>query len=106
MVERYPDNITITSYPGAVQDGSGDWTIPTGETVFKSECRFQPAGANNVIKGANGDEITYSFTVFMPSTDSEFEFGDTATGSIHDGSKFTGEVKGHHNRQTHTKVWV
>lgn len=106
MVNRYPDTITITSFPQAVQDGSGHFSIPTGESVFNSECRFQPAGANNVIRGDDGDEITYSHKVYMPPTDSTFEFGDTATGTIHDGSTFNGKVKGHHNRQTHTIVWV
>jgi len=105
MVERYPDHITVTSYSDATQGTGRNWSIPTGETTFATGCRFQPAGANNVISGNNGDEITYSYKVFLRKTTSDFEFGDSVTG-VCGGRSFSGKIKGHHNRQTHSVIWV
>jgi hypothetical protein len=105
VVERWPDHITISSNPDPVQATGGNWVMPTGVTTFASDCRFQPAGENNVIRGKDGDEITYDYRVYLPKTTEEFEFGDSATG-VCENRSFEGTVKGHHNRQTYTIVWV
>lgn len=106
MVKRYPDHITLTKNIEPTQNATGDWVEGSGTAdSLSSVCRFQPAGANNVIRGQDGVDVRYDYKVFLPSTSFLTEYGDIVTG-LYSGNAINGTVKGHHNRQTHTVLWV
>lgn len=105
-MKRYPDSITITQTPEPVQDADGNFSIPEGAETFTSDCRFRPAGANNTVTGDDGETVAYSYKVYMPVADEQFNFGDSISGTTHSGFAITGKVKRHYNRQKHSEVWV
>ena len=105
-MERYPDSIIITLYGDPEQDSDGNYGAPPVSATHSSDCRFQPAGRANIIKGDDGEEIAFSYLVFMPLVESRFNFGDAIEGQHHSGYTITGKIKRHHNTQHHTKLWV
>lgn len=104
---QYPDTIEITKDPEFTQDEeTGNFESGEANTPFTSECRAEPAGSNPVIKGANGDDIMYSWIVYMPKTSEVFEFGDAVKVTKADGSEFIGNVKRQYNGQFNSRLWV
>ena len=105
MVTRYPHTITITVTPTLVSDGSGNLSGATG-TDYSYSCRVEPAGNNGIIRGENGDEIIYTWVVYMAATTMEFTPGDAVEITLANGSQYNGHIKRQSNGQLNTRLWV
>lgn len=106
MVTQYPHNITISRLPEYTQGEDGNFATEDSPVTFASECRAEPAGANPVIKGVDGEDVTYSWIVYMPMTAQEFQFGDPVEITLINGSKYASTLKRQSNGQFNTRLWV
>lgn len=107
MVKQYPDIIQIVTDSDYEQDVNGNFVPIAGSgSTFTSSCRAQPAGDNPVIKGDDGNDLVYSWVIYMPKTSAELEFGANVTLTRHDGIVFTGSLKRQYNGQLNSRLWV
>lgn len=65
MISQYPHTIEITGPITSHQDTFGNW-INDAQQDITLACRFEPAGANGLIPGADGTLINYNWVVYMP----------------------------------------
>lgn len=65
---------SVTS--GAKQDSNGDW-IPgtTTTTTYELPCRVEPNGSGKVLKSNDGQDIYYSWTVYLDKIPAELVSG-------------------------------
>lgn len=108
MITQYPHSVTVTTIAPSTQDGVGDYQ-PTGvaaTTIGPLECRAEPAGSNPLLKGPDGDDLTYDWIVYMPPLATELTFGYRVTITMQNGSTFTGSLKRQSNGQFNTRLWV
>lgn len=104
---QYPDNIVITGNADFIQnEQTGNFEPVSPGTAFSSECRAEPAGSNPVIKGKDGDDIVFSWIVYLPKTSEVFQFGDKVAITKADGSVFNADVKRQYNGQFNSRLWV
>lgn len=105
MVKQYPHTAIIKTPGGTTQDENGDWVQTDAVELYNGECRAEPNGEGKVLKGKDGEEITFQWTVYIPlmsvaiSRNSEIEL-------IIDGIKTKELVKRHSNGQLNSRVWV
>lgn len=107
MVSQYPHSITVTIKPRAVQDpNTGDYAAVTGsDAVHTFDCRAEINGRGYKIAGQDGSLIDFTFTVYMPQTDTIVPYG--AAYSLTMGAKVvTGKVKGANNGQFNSRIWL
>ncbi len=101
MVKQYPHTITVSWKPKATQDENGNWITPEGDSVFESVCRAEPNGKGQILRGTDGSEIYFAYTVYMPKTsviipkDAKVVIGE-----------ITGKVKRHENGQLNSRLWL
>jgi len=106
MVKQYPHTITVDITPGFEPDEKGNLQETGQSGTFSSDCRAEPAGSNPVIKGADGEDLVYSWIVYMPKTDVKLSFGDTVTITVENGQQHSASLKRQHNGQLNTRLWV
>lgn len=106
MVKQYPDTILITSDPAFTQDSKGYFESSGAGGTFTSGCRAEPAGSNPVIKGEDGNDLVYSWIVYLPKTSEAFAFGAGVTLTLADGSIHKSSLKRSSNGQFNTRLWV
>jgi hypothetical protein len=105
MVTQYPHTIVITATPTLVSDDDGNLFGGTG-TTYTHYCRVEPASNNGIIRSENGDEIAYTWVVYMASTTTEFTPGDAVEITLVNGSQYNGTIKRQSNGQLNTRLWV
>lgn len=107
MALQYPHTISIEIQPEFSKDASGNFQAVAGTGgAFTSSCRFEPAGENPVIKGDNGEDIVFTWMVYMPKTETELNFGDKVTITLANGSQYSGTLKRQYNGQFNSRLWV
>lgn len=105
MVKQYPHILTIRSAAEPVQDANGDYQQGEPVEIFRGECRAEPNGKGEVLRGDDGNEINFSFTVFMPKTSVSIPANSEADISI-ENKLVAGRVKRHHPGQLNSRIWV
>jgi hypothetical protein len=65
MIAQYPHSLRYSTVTPASQDSNGDWVSGTTDTIVKP-CRYEPANGSAFIFGADGQQVVYSGTVYMP----------------------------------------
>lgn len=106
MVIQYPHTVSVLNRQDPVQDtATGKFTVPTPEE-FTSACRAEPNGKGLTIRGADGEETTFEFIVFMPLTAVNLLFGSKVTLTLDDGSIYNLTLKRQHNGQLNSRLWV
>jgi len=104
IVDQYPHTIVVSSFE-PVKDENGDYVTAEPTVIHSGKCRAEPNGKGEVLRGDNGSEINYSFTVYMPKTDIVFTYNSDV--KIEIGNKLiSGRVKRHSNGQLNSRVWV
>lgn len=105
MVKQYPHTIKITVLSKPVQDDDGNWLSGELTEIHSGECRAEPNGKGEVIRGEDGSELSFAFNVFMPRM--EIDIPVNAHVEITIGKKLvTGKVKRHYNGQLNSRIWV
>ena len=101
MVSQYPHTITVTWKGKATQDANLNW-VEGAEGSLTSECRAEVNSSGKKISGVDGTLVEYSFTVYMPHTDTVIPIGAnyTLNGTV------IGTVKGSWNGQLSSRIWV
>jgi hypothetical protein len=105
MVTQYPHTIVITATPTLTADDDGNLSGGTA-TDYSYSCRVEPASNNGIIRTENGDEIIYTFVVYMAAITSEFTPGDAVEITLTNGSHYSGTIKRQSNGQLNTRLWV
>lgn len=103
---QYPDTILVTKESTFTQGLTGNFQAGAAGATFTSECRGEVAGQNAVIVGIDGNEVKYSWIVYMPRTTEQFEFGSLVTFTKADGGVYSGTVKLFSNGQLNSRLWV
>ncbi len=105
VVKQYPHNIIIKAVREPAKDESGNF-IPGGLVpIHDGECRAEPNGKGEVLRGEDGSELNFAFNVFLPKM--SFEVPVNAEVEIAIENKLvTGHVKRHHNGQLNSRLWV
>ena len=107
MVSYYPDTVEVTKQPEYVQDEeTGYFDTEEEGVLFASDCRAEPAGPNPVIKGDDGNDIVYSWIVYMPKTSEVLEFGWPVKVTKADGSIYESSLKRQYNGKFNSRLWV
>jgi len=105
MVTQYPHSITITVTPALFADESGN--LEGGKEVnHLFSCRAEPASGNGIIRTQNGEEVVYTWVVYLPSPGTEFSPGDAVEITLSNGSKYTGTIKRQSDGQLNSRLWV
>jgi hypothetical protein len=97
--------IEISSESGPSRDENGNY-IPGGLVrIHEGECRAEPNGKGETLRGDDGSELNFAFNVFLPKMDKEVSVN--AEVEIFIGDKLvTGTVKRHFNGQLNSRLWV
>lgn len=101
MVKQYPHTISVTWKGQSTQDANLNW-VEGSPASFESICRAEVNSSGKKISGVDGTLIEYSFTVYMPHTETIIPIGAnyTLNGSV------VGTVKGAWNGQLSSRIWV
>lgn len=95
----------VLSYKSVTQgynDDNGDWVNGADYWIDNyCKCDYVPAGKANVITIPDGSAISYSYTVYLPKTCKDFEYGDII--KIDDKEY---QVLGFHRYQLQCKMWI
>jgi len=105
MVIQYPHIIIIRSAVEPIKDEHGDYAISEPIEIFKGFCRAEPNGKGSILKGEDGNEINFSFTVFMPNTLTDIPFNSEVEITINN-KLVSGRVKRYHPGQLNARIWV
>ncbi|WP_372932437.1 hypothetical protein [Mariniphaga sediminis] len=106
MVNQYPDTVIVAKEPEYMQGEKGYFSTGAEPITFDSECRAEPAGSNPVIRGDDGNDILYSWLVYLPKSSQVFAFGDKVKLTKADGSIYESSLKRFYNGQFNTRLWV
>ena len=105
MIKQYPHLIKISVVSEPTQDDNGNW-IPGGLTeIHSGECRAEPNGKGDVLRGDDGSELNFAFNVFLPKLDVNIPANADVEITI-ENKLVTGEVKRHHPGQLNSRIWV
>jgi hypothetical protein len=88
------------------QDEEGNVYTSTDGTAVVMDCRVEPSQNSGTISGVDGQQVAYTFVIYMPLTVLEFTPGDTVTVTLANGSQYNGRVKRQSNGQLNTRLWV
>lgn len=106
MAVQYPHTLKVT-IPGQGQDDeqTGNY-IPGTPTVFETKCRAELNTEAKMIRGEDGNEVAYSFTVYAPKTSTVFSYNSEAEVVIDANRTIKGRVLGQSNGQLNTRIWL
>lgn len=65
VITQYPHTVTFTFATGSVQDANGNWVAGGTETKAITG-RAEPNGGGRLVQLADGSQVVYSWTVYMP----------------------------------------
>lgn len=102
---RYPHTIIINWKSDPVKGSDGDYT-PGSDITKQSICRAQVSGEGEYIKGADGNMIKSSFTIFLPRQDYIAPVG--AVLEVYEGNTLiaSGPLKQMVNKQAYSNIWL
>lgn len=67
VVKQYPHTLVIPGIAGeSTQNEDGTWSTTEPTPPVNQSCRYEAAGRQNQIKGADGEIYTYTGIVYMP----------------------------------------
>lgn len=103
---QYPDTVSILKKPVYEQDANGKFK-PVGEgSTFTSDCRAEESGSNPLVIGDDGNQVIYSWVIYMPKTSEVLAFGDDVTLTRGDGSIHKSTLKRQRNGKFNSRLWV
>jgi hypothetical protein len=101
MVNQYPHTISVTWKGKSTQDANLNW-VEGADFSFESECRAEVNSSGKKIAGSDGALVEYSFTVYLPKTETIIPIG--ANYALN--GTTVGTVKGAWNGQLNSRIWV
>lgn len=106
VIDLVPHYISYLEVCEGYEDENGDWHEGLTEWHEEIPCHAVPAGASNTISFADGENVTYSYTIGrLAPVCREFKVGEKIKLHIDDYIReFT--VKGFHRYQLQSKIWV
>ncbi|PZX18105.1 hypothetical protein LX69_01142 [Breznakibacter xylanolyticus] len=105
VVMQYPHSITITAKGATGIDGDGNPTEGATTVVFTGTCRAEANGTGQLLRGDDGSEMNYSFTVYLPKMETDISANSEAE-IIIGNMTIKGSVKRHSNGQLNSRLWV
>jgi hypothetical protein len=105
MVEQYPDTIVVLVKTEPVQDvTTGAFTDGT-TTTHTLRCRAEKNTEGKLITGADGNQISYDYTVYLPKMDTVIPIDSeyTLTKGL---LTARGRVKDAINGQLNSRLWL
>ncbi|MCW0484061.1 hypothetical protein [Gaoshiqia sediminis] len=82
----------------------GKWSVESAD--FSSICRAEPAGKGDVLRGTDGNEISFAFVVYLPKASTILSAGSKVTIAFEDGSLVNATLKRQQNGQLNSRLWV
>lgn len=106
MVKQYPHSAIAKTAGNSVKDSEGEWVKVGEETILETDCRAEPAKANQYLEGADGKRITLVSVVYMPIPPIDLEPGTLF--EVRDGEKLIVRetVKQYSRGQLNARVWL
>lgn len=108
MVSQYNHTLKYTTVTPATQDSNGDFVGGTTDTIVKP-CRYEPTNGSAFIMGADGQQVVYSGTVYMPLGNSIAFGSDIEVWGFEDNVlvlKVKGTVKRFDRGQLNQRIWL
>lgn len=110
MLNKRPHILTYlkdTSSTEPYQDNNGDWVIPDNEpVVVEILCRAEPNGQGKFIASEDGQNIVYSWVVYLDLGIERIPYG-TEVKIFKDGDQFaSGQVKLFVEGQKNCRLWL
>lgn len=105
MVKQYPHTAIIKVPGGTTQDENGDWVQTEEETLWSGDCRAEPNGEGKVLKGKDGEEVNFQWTVYIPLMSIAIPRNSEIELTI-DGVGTKELIKRHSNGQLNSRIWV
>jgi hypothetical protein len=105
MVEQYPHTIIITTVTEPVQDEETGLFEEGTPTVYLFKCRAERNGGAGRIIGADGTEIIYSHSIYLPRMTTVIPVDSGYVLTMGE-ETMRGKVKGASNGQMNSRLWV
>lgn len=105
MVRQYPHTIKISVVSEPYKDENGNWIQGGLVPIHEGECRAEPNGKGQTIRGDDGSELSFAFNVFLPKLDVNIPANADVEITI-ENKLVTGQVKRHHPGQLNSRIWV
>lgn len=106
VIGLIPHSLQFLIVRDGYEDSDGDWH--EGETAWSGDmpCHAVPAGASNQIPYADGESVTYSYSVGrLDPCCREFKVGEKVRLNV-EGIIREFTVKGFHRYRLQSKIWV
>ncbi len=106
MVIQYPHVLTVTVSGVATKNVNGDWIKQPATTSAGMPCRAEPQNGNGLIKGADGNEVNFSWIIYLPLSTINIPQG--ATVEVYEGGllKCKEVVQRFSRGQLNARVWA
>ncbi len=105
MVTQYPHRIKVSVKSGSVKDPvTGNYTKGTG-AGYEFPCRAEMSKGNEEIKGVDGSDLAFSYTVYMSKTTIDLVYGSEVEIQLLN-KTVKGTLKRQENGQLNTRLWV
>ena len=104
MIKQYPHTAIITTVGSSTTLPNGD-IIPGAEITSSFKCRLEPASKGGYVKGVDGTQVSYSWTIYCKSailsTGAEIEVQDDAGRTL-----CLDTVKQFSQGQLNSRIWL
>lgn len=102
---QYPHSMVLTKVGSSSQDTNGNWQS-TGSTVEERACRAEPNSKNAFITTADGTQVYFDYTLYMPLPAETVAVGTKV--EVFDGLDIlsTGTVKRFSRGQLNARAWI
>lgn len=107
MVTQYSHKLILAIAASSTQDSNGNWIAGSPSTQVEITCRAEPNGKGAFLKAADGTQIIFDWTVYMPLPVNDIAPGTPA--EIKDASGVTigkGIVARFSRGQLNARVWI
>ena len=105
MVNQYIDSITISVNTAATQNGDGNW-VEGSSTDYTFDCRIEPNGQGDKIRGEDGVLMDFDFMCYLPKTTTLITAGSEFTVTSLNNGEITGNIKRASNGQLNSRLWL
>lgn len=105
MIVQYPHILTATITTDAYQDENGNW-VPGSTSTRNEICRAEPNSTGRFIIAADGEQIYYSWMVYLPQGVGFIQTGTDITIAWNGDQIVSGKVQRFSNGQLNTRIWL
>lgn len=103
---QYPHKLVLNTTASSSQDNEGNWQ-PGSSSSVEVTCRAEPNAKGSVLKGADGVNVVYDWTVYMPLPVADIAAGTMVEIQDINGNKIgEGKVARFSRGTFNARVWI